>query len=653
MSANLSGGPGVKDSITELGFIPGGGNLGIICTQVIAKRGERGKEYLIGTWADYLNVLGGLHADDDTPLLIREGLNRGAKFRITRAFHYTDPDQISSVDGTKATASILVAAVLETLSSFSFTITGGTLGAGVNKVTSVLVNGVNVLGVAVDWGTSHAATATAVAAQITSFSSTPNYTASALGAVVTVEAAAGTGATPNGFVTSVVVGGDVTVTGSPGVMAGGVTAVAGGQVDFDALEVGDGYNGSVITITESADNNPNHVDIAVALTDSLLPFKVTGIEKATTTAPLIAVLNRKLKAAGCQVVITAVTTALVAGSDTLVGGVQDTSMIVDADVVGTSAGKTGWFSFDEVVDSMRLWNIGFPNPAVNQGVADYCASRRDMRGLGRFPLGLSIQGMNDYRDGTGAYSHQPIDSYYMDLFVTDANITNPADAQDVEYLVSAAGHMAASRTKADDNNGPWWSMAEEKYNKLSGINSLPINLGSPGNALQWDVLYEKGVNAVINDPVQKIIIIGNRSTLLNKTSLLSKSNIIDGVVFMAREIKGIARRSNFKPNDVRMFNELYRRVRPFITNTLIPGRAIEGAGQNDGEGLWWHWIGDQLAKDNNDLKWNNKLDVDAGKYKVRFAFKPIASNEYIALDLAPADSVTILNISVLTDPFNS
>ncbi len=103
----------------------------------------------------------------------------------------------------------------------SITITAGTASAGVNKVSTITVNSVDVLGTAVDWVTSHAATATAVATQINSTTSDPDYSASASGAVVTITADIIQGDTPNTFVVGSTVGGDVT-TGSAVAMTGGV-----------------------------------------------------------------------------------------------------------------------------------------------------------------------------------------------------------------------------------------------------------------------------------------------------------------------------------------------------------------------------------------------------------------------------------------------
>lgn len=103
----------------------------------------------------------------------------------------------------------------------TFTITGGTA-AGGNQVTQITVNGQNTMSAPVLWVTSNAATATAVAAGI----NTNGYTASAVGAVVTITAPSSLGATVNTLLPVVTVGGDVTV-GSITAFTGGVTGVTG------------------------------------------------------------------------------------------------------------------------------------------------------------------------------------------------------------------------------------------------------------------------------------------------------------------------------------------------------------------------------------------------------------------------------------------
>src|SRR3546814_10899867 len=84
-------------------------------------------------------------------------------------------------------------------------------------------DGVDILGSAVDWTGSNSATATAVAAQINSNTSSPEYSATASGPTVIISAATGTGDGPNGFVVDGTVGGNVTL-GNKVNMAGGVDA---------------------------------------------------------------------------------------------------------------------------------------------------------------------------------------------------------------------------------------------------------------------------------------------------------------------------------------------------------------------------------------------------------------------------------------------
>lgn len=109
-----------------------------------------------------------------------------------------------------------------------FTIATGTESAGVNKITSVKVNGVEIMDTDVDWTTSNTNTASLVAAQINTFNSTPEYTATSSGATVIVKAPTA-GASFNGFDLLVTVAGDVTVTGTTDMANGSDTTIEPGK----------------------------------------------------------------------------------------------------------------------------------------------------------------------------------------------------------------------------------------------------------------------------------------------------------------------------------------------------------------------------------------------------------------------------------------
>jgi len=236
------------------------------------------------------------------------------------------------------------------------------------------------------------------------------------------------------------------------------------------------------------------------------------------------------------------------------------------------------------------------------------------------------------------------------LLHSGVEITDKNDAEITDRVISGIGDVMGKISTSDNANGEWFSAAGPKRGKLVGINKVELNLGSPGFAAQADVIYEKGVNTIIED-AGRIMYWGNRTMQIDKTKLLSKANISDLVIFISRTVRGIAKEIMFDPNDPISWNLLYRSVRPFII-TLVDGRAIRGDNSTTkGEGKLWHWFGDQFASaDLSDLQFNDKVEIDAGKYRARFAFVPIAAIEYIAIDIAPTDTITIKNVSQLVNP---
>lgn len=153
-----------------------------------------------------------------------------------------------------------------TYSVGSIDITGGTNNPGTNYVNTITVDGTDILGANVDWATSHEATATAVAAQITSNTSSPNFTATADGATITITAVAA-GTASNGDAVSGTVAGDVTI-GNAVAMAGGSATdqdITLTEVQANVAAVTEVRATGTITITGgSSDPGTNYVsDVTV------------------------------------------------------------------------------------------------------------------------------------------------------------------------------------------------------------------------------------------------------------------------------------------------------------------------------------------------------------------------------------------------------
>lgn len=158
-----------------------------------------------------------------------------AEYNDGSILHYYDGSVVNDwYDGrARATFDVVSGATTSaTAATGSFAITGGTASGslGVNGISALTVNGVAIISASVDHTGSNTTTATAVANAINSYSSSPDYTASALGNVVTITAAT-TGTGPNGYVVSITVGGDATV-GSIANMGGGAAAASSALTDM-------------------------------------------------------------------------------------------------------------------------------------------------------------------------------------------------------------------------------------------------------------------------------------------------------------------------------------------------------------------------------------------------------------------------------------
>lgn len=191
----------------------------------------------------------------------------GTAFTVTKST--TDNGGTSDQDITLATPQANVPAVAEVRASTVATLISGTAGS----ITSFKINAVEMLYATVAWAGSLAATATALAQSINNKSLTTGYTATVASNAVTVTAAVGTGATPNGFVVAVVQTGDLNIS-APNI-SGGVTAAAGtAQVT----------TGTLIGTPEAKDS--------FTLTVNGIPY--TAVGRAAATGNSIFVASRRI-----------------------------------------------------------------------------------------------------------------------------------------------------------------------------------------------------------------------------------------------------------------------------------------------------------------------------------------------------------------------
>lgn len=172
-------------------------------------------------WASY----GGWSGPDPSDVWIDapSALGSGANGLLVQIEFDSNPHNISGISELVDTATIAVSPYDNQRHIATF----GVLADGsFNRINSVKVDGVEVLGSPVSWETSHGATAAAVAAQINSYTSATEYDASVEdSSKVVLKGVAGTGKTPNGRTISVETEGTIVVSGITS-FSGGVNGIA-------------------------------------------------------------------------------------------------------------------------------------------------------------------------------------------------------------------------------------------------------------------------------------------------------------------------------------------------------------------------------------------------------------------------------------------
>lgn len=196
--------------------------------------------------------------------------------------HYYDGVNVTDwFDGrSRASFQITAGAVTPATSATgSFEVTGGTLGGG-NQITSVKIDGVDILTGPVAHTGNNDTTASAIAAAINSLASSPNYAASATGQTVTVTASA-TGTAANGKTIVIVAGGDAAV--------GNIVTMGGGALAFTSSVQNITVNGVAI-INAPVDWTTSNEATATAIASAINGFSSSPDYDATAVGDQVNII---------------------------------------------------------------------------------------------------------------------------------------------------------------------------------------------------------------------------------------------------------------------------------------------------------------------------------------------------------------------------
>lgn len=613
--------PDVYAEIIDESILPSVGIAGLIAFFGVTELGSHTRPVVVGSWEDFQDNFGGLITESNFPLYAKRALDNGAKLLVARAVHYTNPMDASTLTGTKATMTKTVGSPVTAVRATA-TLTLTNAGAANDKIT-VLVLGAGGSPILLGTATSAVSeTVTTLAAKVVSAinlnTATTGYSAANTAGVVTITAPVGSGATANGYVLSNAATG--TIAYSQTAFASGVTAQAVVSLTLTAATIGAWGNKLTAYATAAASGLANTFDLTISYADNSRIVNVVTDIPVNPTQSQIDSYNALLTWAQ----ITSITTMAAFGSTAFTSGAEDKTLISTMDYIGDQTAGTGFYVFDDSGDPIKIAVPDIVDPLVNQALANYVDMRKDMVALTRTPIGITAAGAVDFRKGQGAFAGNPaIDSWRTFMFTGGLTVIHPVTGKKIN--IGELGDIAYIASNKDNSSFPWMSLAGAQRGKLKQVQAVVNNVGTPARRTQFQLLSNNGVNAIINDRTEGIVLWDN--VTLGKDTLLKHANVAELMIYIYRTIIPLARSKMFEPNNPKTWKEIWRRVENAMKYV------------KDNEGVYdYKYVGDQFAETIAQAEVNTSITVDQGIYIFKLYVKPTPAMREIEIKIIVSNS---------------
>lgn len=254
-----------------------------------------------------------------------------------------------------------------------------------------------------------------------------------------------------------------------------------------------------------------------------------------------------------------------AGSFALSGGTDESTGLVNADIVGDEVG-TGVHLFDSLDDIALLAIPGYYAAALVQSIIAYAEARKDLFYVIGTQAGRTRDQVETYRKVTGGF-----DSKYAALYWPRIEISDPLGAgSDPRITVDPVGHILGIYARVDNltppNGGVWNTPAGlGDYGRIIGALKLETN---PKDSDQ-DILNPIGVNCLRRFNGQGIVIFGGR-TLSNDADwqYISVRRLFN---YCEQSIARSTRQYVFRNNDAKLWQKLSLLISNFLRDLWSVG----------------------------------------------------------------------------------
>ena len=225
-------------------------------------------------------------------------------------------------------------------------------------------------------------------------------------------------------------------------------------------------------------------------------------------------------------------------SYSLVSGVDGTNA-ADASKAGDVVTALGQFENPEAIDINLLFAEVDPDPStakiIGDKVVDICGTKRkDCVGF--------ISPDPTASDAAAVEADLNFNNSYVVLDSSAVYVYNKY--RDNFRYIPANGHIAGLCARTDDTNDPWFSPAGFNRGNLLGVTKLKWN---PTKA-DRDALYKAGINPIISEPGQGILLFGDK-TAQKKPSAFDRINVRRLFVVLEKAISTASKFQLFELND--------------------------------------------------------------------------------------------------------
>ena len=599
----MSGSAKVNFNVTNLTQTVGTPPAGIVFVQGQSARGPfASPDEVINSWPAFVAKFGGLISDSDAPLICKRMLEGGASIRFSRVGNYDDITDKSSLTAGKAsqptTTKIVFDANFVTGNEIDITINGDDLDT-------------------INFTASNDDTLDLIAAAILSHAD--------VGLVNVVEDLTGSGnrvltVLPK---TNQTLTFNISVTGGLSQPTDTITTfgsiVSHTGVPLFALtpkNEGADYNNFRVTITPGSNGIEGYFNINIKhqIEQNIQENYVNLFIPEGVTSANSKYLDKLVKnSLYFNVQYFDIPTGSVIYPLPLTfnfyGGTNGEA-VTDADYVGDSNAKTGFYAFDAYDDTYSLTTLDNDTDTVALAGASYAATRKDLVYF-KHLTGLTKAAIITEREGLG-------DNKYLYMFGGIGKIKDPITSQDKE--VNPIGDILVLESQSTRNFGPWFSFAGPNRGIMRNLLGVVNNFGTPGSLGDLDELANKQVNMVVTKNGSNMLW-GNFSGQYanDQERFLS---IVRLVMYLKKSLKPTLESFLEEPNDIPTWKRIHYTVKPFL-DSLVTNRAL----------YTYVWEGDQNAKDMNNLVVNTASDVTEGIYKIRLTIQAIPSIQEINIDL--------------------